>query len=111
MAEVPKAEKIIRRRMADFHAWKEQRKHAPFLKAMRKTLEHIDTDLLPQIRSTGHRDPDIGLEIHQIIRHYAKKVRQDPRYGCHFIEAITMSINEKHNNRDCPSDPVQNQVR
>lgn len=95
MEEVPKAEKIIRRRMADFHAWKEKRKYAPFLKVMKKTLEHIDADLLPQMQPTGHRDSDAGLEIHQIVRHYAKKVRQDPRYGCHFIEAITMCINSE----------------
>ena len=95
MVEVPKAEKIIRRRMAEFHTWKEKRKHAPFLKAVKKTLENISTTPFLQIHPTDEKTPDIGLEIHHIVRHYARKVGKDQRYGCHFIEAIKMYLNSE----------------
>ena len=96
MAEVPKAEKIIRKRMADFSAWKEKRKHAPFLKAVKKTLENISATPLPRMHSVEAHNTNMGIEIHHIVRHYAKKVRRDPRYGCHFIEAIRMYINSEN---------------
>ncbi len=87
-SEIPKARMIIEAQFEDFLLWNKKRKHAPYLKAIKNTLQQIqESPVMPE------RNDNAKLKIQQVVRYYAKKVHKDPRYGCHCIEAINQYIN------------------
>ena len=89
-AEVPKANAILSRHIAEFMDWYEMRKHVPVLKAVKIKLKEIHSCRLFLQLSPFPASQKINAEekIQKVINGMASKLRLQNQRGCHYIEAI-----------------------
>jgi glutamyl-tRNA reductase len=93
--EVPKANAIIAKHVAEFIDWYEMRKHVPVLKAVKTKLQEIHScPLYPHVTSDSYsQKPDYNnLKIQLVINGLASKMRKQDQKGCYYIEAINEFI-------------------
>ncbi len=83
-AEIPKAKKIIAEQIDEFVDWHTMRKHVPALKAVKKTLNNINTINNPEA-------------VDKVVKNMAVKMRSQQQPGCNYIEAINDFL-ENHTN-------------
>ena len=100
-AEVPKAEAIIARYMAEFLEWHTLRRHVPVLKEVKAKLECLHSnDLYINYSSSPSTSPVQKLKeqrIQKIINGMAVKMRGQNQPGCYYIEAINEYISAVSN--------------
>ena len=91
LAEVPKANAMLAAHLGDLKEWCINRKHVPFLKAVKQKLMDMNCCHIMQSKK---READKALQpanpeaIQKIINHMAVKMRCINQPGCNYIEAI-----------------------
>lgn len=81
-AEIPLVENILAEHLSEFIQWLELRRHAPVLKAVKSTLQRIQSNNL-------HDASRPEEKIQQLVKGVAVKMKTHNRPGCHYIEAIS----------------------
>lgn len=80
--EIPRAQAIIKCFQSEFSEWFSHRQMVPVLKAVKTTLNDIQTQLAPP--SVANADS----RIRDIVNKMAVKLRTSNRQGCYYLEAI-----------------------
>lgn len=95
VAEIPRAKEIIQFYFQEFLAWHALRKHVPVLKAVKSTLQQIQTSYSSSTASSiqqiipGKEGND---KIQRAVNGMAVKMRRENQWGCYFIQAINEYI-------------------
>lgn len=84
MAEVPKARKIIGEHVTEFTNWYIMRQHVPVIKAVKTTLETLQTRQLQEADMPLQSDD----RIQKVLNNMASQMRRKNEGGCNFILAI-----------------------
>jgi len=92
--EIPKAEKIINKNIADFLDWYLMRKNAPALNAIKSKLSYLYMQHFSELKGDPNKCPVIAAEkkIQQVINSIAGKMKSQNQPGCHYLEAINELI-------------------
>lgn len=93
-AEIPKAEKIIKKHLGLFNEWQLMRQNAPVLKAIKAMLNDIAQLYQTEFLNPGTKCPYIAAEqkIQQVLNKIAGKMRSEENSGCYCLQAVNEFI-------------------
>lgn len=82
-AEVPKAKALITCHIHEFAEWYLMRQNVPFLKAAKEKIKELNSELFEAVK-----EKDTAETVQKVLNNMAIKLKNEPRPGCNYIEAI-----------------------
>lgn len=87
-AEVPKAKALIAYHIHQFAEWYIMRQNVPFIKAAKERIHALNSEL-----SYAVQEKDVAQQVQKVLNNMAQKLKNEPRPGCNYIEAMNDYLN------------------